>query len=128
MTARQRFEMLFRRMLANWPVADQEARDGKSKLFFKLFEQYGETRFAQGVDKAIKLHYSPFFPTVGEFSGFIPEPPARNDGWTHTAEEWRAIRAEQRTPEFRAAWSKFMRTLGVKEAPWPEDLQKTVRF
>lgn len=36
----------------------------------------------------------------------------------HTPEEWAAVRREQQTSEFQAAWNKFTKLCGIKAHPW----------
>jgi hypothetical protein len=95
-------------MLANWNVSQADVISTKANLFREVYDRVGPGRFTMAVDDCIAHHAVGFFPTVGEFMQYVPDAPQRGmSHWEHSEEEWRRMKAEQATPEWKAEWAKL---------------------
>lgn len=102
------FRPLFQNMLANWNVNQADVISSKAALFREVFDRVGVTRFGKAVQDVIAHHSVGFFPTVGEFMQYVPDQESRGtNSWEHTPEEWARMKAEQETPEWKAAYAKL---------------------
>ena len=68
----ERYEKLMQRMAGNWPV-DEDKLAVKLREFHSIYEGNGNKRFAECVQNCIHQSQLRFFPTVGEFLGFMPK-------------------------------------------------------
>lgn len=88
------FNEQMKRLFSNWTVADREMRVAKAQEFREAFDRYGAERFTTAVRDTIWNHATGFFPTLGEFLRYIPDPVAdpvppgceacRWSGWAQT--------------------------------------------
>ena len=63
------------RLNSNWPMSmsDRDVVAGREAEFRVIFNEVGPDRFERGVTAAIRNHATGFFPSLGEFSRFVPD-------------------------------------------------------
>ena len=61
------------RLIGNWPVSEETAT-AKIREFRSIYESHGHERFSKAVQKIIHESQYKYFPSVGEFMGYVPKP------------------------------------------------------
>ena len=62
----------FERLTANWPIDESRVKVMNRELK-SVLERVGESRFKAAVTRVIQESRLQFFPSIGEFLGYVPE-------------------------------------------------------
>ena len=81
-SAKGRLEFLtnFERLTANWNLAESRIK-AMAGEYETIWKEIGATRFAQAVNRIIHEGKYSYFPTCGEFRGYIPTNPDGRTWW-----------------------------------------------
>ena len=83
---RSEFLSSLKRMLANWTVSEDRVKP-LSDEFYIVWQEVGAYRFVTAVTKIIQDSELRYFPSVGEFRGYLPPAGKKpycgqcNEGW-----------------------------------------------
>jgi hypothetical protein len=83
-------------------MGDLQLASLREEEYQKLYEQVGPQRFEKAVDSSLRWHATGFFPSMGEFLRFVPDPPADsslNDKIAKWKAEYEAVKDD---PDYQA--------------------------
>jgi hypothetical protein len=83
-------------------MGDLQLASLREEEYQKLYEQVGPNRFEKAVDGSLRWHATGFFPSMGEFLRFVPEPPP-DDSLDKKIAKWKAeYEAVKDDPDYQA--------------------------
>jgi hypothetical protein len=83
-------------------MGDLQLASLREEEYRKLYDQVGEQRFEKAVDGSMRWHATGFFPSMGEFLRFVPDPPP-DDSLDRKIAKWKAeYEAAKDDPDYQA--------------------------